>query len=70
MVRAIVHKEVGRYLLEVAVSDGDRAGWLEGQELELDIPTQEPDAVLDPRIKAIATRIIQEHREALDYLAK
>lgn len=70
MVRAIVHKEEGRYLLEVSVSEGDKAGLVEGQELELDLQVRNSDAVLDPKIKAIATRIIREHREALDYLAK
>lgn len=70
MVRAIVHKEEDRYLLEVSITEGEKAGLEEGQELELDLPTQQADTVLDPRIRAIATRIIREHREALDYLAK
>jgi hypothetical protein len=70
MVRAIVHKKEDTYLLEISASDGEKAGLEEGQELELDLPVQQTDAVLDPKIRAIATRIIREHREALDYLAK
>lgn len=70
MVRAIVRKEEDRYLLEVSITEGEKAGLEEGQELELDLPVHQTDAFLDPEIRAIATRIIREHREALDYLAK
>jgi hypothetical protein len=70
MVRAIVRKKEDTYLLEISAFDGEKAGLEEGQELELDLPVQQTDAVLDPKIRAIATRIIREHREALDYLAK
>jgi hypothetical protein len=70
VVRAIVHKEDERYLIEVSSEDGDLAGLRDGQELELDLPQPQQASGLDPEIRAIATRIIREHREALDYLAQ
>jgi hypothetical protein len=70
MVRAIVHKEGDRVLIEVSAEDARIAGLEDGQELELNLPATSRGNDLDPRIKAIATRIIREHRDALDYLAQ
>lgn len=70
MVRAIVHKENDRYLIEVSAEDGKLAGLRDGQELALDLPQGQEASNLDPKIKTIATRIIRDHREALDYLAQ
>jgi hypothetical protein len=70
MVRAIVHKEGDRVILEVSAEDARSAGLEDGQELELNLPSRNRTNDLDPEIRAIATRIIREHREALDYLAK
>jgi hypothetical protein len=70
MVRAIVHKEEGRYLLEVSVTEGDKAGWVEGQELKINVPPAMPDAERRQRIDAIMDDVVVEYREAFEYLAK
>lgn len=67
MVRATVRKDGDRFLIEVSSEDGARAGLRDGQEIELDIPSSETASNLDPKLTAIASKIIHEHREALDY---
>jgi hypothetical protein len=48
-----------------------RLGLGEGQSVNVDLtPTLDDTEALDPNLKAIATRIIREHREALDYLSQ
>jgi hypothetical protein len=70
MARAIVHKEGDRVLIEISAEDADAAGLEDGQVMEIPLPMSDVGDQLDPEIKAIAKRIIREHRDALDYLAQ
>jgi hypothetical protein len=70
VVRAIVHKEGDRVLIEISAEDAHAAGLHDGQELEIPLSASNSGNKLDPKIEAIARRIIREHDDALDYLAQ
>lgn len=70
MVRAIYHKDGDKVVLEVISGDREISGYEEGQELSLTIDTENPKGMSDDEFKAMVDRIIDEHREALDYLAQ
>lgn len=68
MVRAIVHKEDDRYLLEISSAEGEEAGLEDGQELMVSFKPIRVE-MTEEEFDVMVRRIIEEHREALDYLA-
>jgi hypothetical protein len=69
LVRAIVHRDGDRTMLEVVSNDPEVIDLKEGQEVLLTIKAGAPREISDDEFDAIVDRIIDEHREALDYLA-
>lgn len=70
MVSGTLHKEGDRWIVVLPDDEINELGLREGQELELSLSKPKRDDGLDPEIETIARRIIRDHREALDYLAK
>lgn len=68
MVRAIVHKEGDRYMLEVSEAEGIEAGLEDGQEIAFTFERLR-HGMTEDEWNAMVTRIIDENREALEYLA-
>lgn len=70
MVRAIVRKENDRVLFEVSADEPDVKALQEGQELQLTIGTLMHKDGSDSNFDAVVDRMIDEHREALEYLGR
>jgi ribosomal protein L21E len=70
MVRVIVHKEDDKVLLEVISGEREISGYEDGQEIFLTIQTDSSKEMSDAEFNAMVDRIIDENREALDYLAQ
>ncbi len=70
MVRAIVRKEGDRVLFEVSPEDPEIKALQEGQELQLTIGTATRRELSDAEFEAMIDRLIDENREALEYLAQ
>lgn len=70
MIRAIVHKEGDRVYLEVPANDPTVVDLKNGEEIDVAFDTSTSVEMSDDEFDAMADRLIKEHREALDYLAK
>lgn len=70
MVRAVVHREGDRVLFEVSADAPEIEDLKDGQILRLDISSPKRGDVSDEEFMRIVDRVIDENREALEYLAK
>jgi len=70
MVRAIVHKEDDRVLLEVSNDDPEVEGLKDGDILRLTIGKSPREDISQAEFEALVDRIIDENMEALEYLGR
>ncbi len=70
MVRAIVHRDGDRVLFEVSANSPEVEGLQDGQELQLTIGEDAPRDMSDDEFDAMIDRLIDENRDALEYLAQ
>lgn len=70
MVRAIVHKEGDRVLFEVSRDAPEAQGLQDGQEIVVNIGSRTVHGMTDEEFVKMVDEIIDEDREALEYLAQ
>jgi len=70
MVRSTFHKVGDRYVVEVPKDEVDRLGLTDGQQVEMQLAPLDAKDIPDEELRQIVARLVETHREALDYLAK
>lgn len=70
MFTAVLRKEGDDYVVTVPNDEVERRGWQEGQRLAVQFSEVEPRPVLSPELDAIVDDLLDEHEDALRYLAE
>lgn len=70
MITQQLRKTGNSYVVTVPKEEVDRRGWQEGQFLAVQLTELEIRPVLSPELGAIVDELIDEHEDALRYLAE
>jgi hypothetical protein len=70
MFTGVLRKEGDDYVVTVPNDEVERRGWKEGQLLAVQFSEVEPRAMLSPELDAIVDDLLDEHEDALRYLAE
>lgn len=70
MITQQLRKTGNSYVVTVPKEEVDRRGWQEGQLLAVQLTELEMRPVLSPELGAIVDELIDEHEDALRYLAE
>jgi len=69
MIEAKVRKQGNSFVVTIPKEEMERYQLAEGDEVALTLTKLEKRAVLRPELQEIVSRLIQEHKDALEYLA-
>ena len=70
MITQQLRKTGNSYVVTVPKEEVDRRGWKEGQFLAVQLTELEIRPVLSPELGAIVDELLDEHEDALRYLAE
>jgi hypothetical protein len=70
MITGILRKEGVDYVVTVPEEEVERRGWQEGQFLAVQLTELEIRPVLSPELQTIVDELLNEHEDALRYLAE
>lgn len=64
-----LRKSGNSFIVTIPKEEVERRGWQEGQLLAVQVTELEIRPVLSPKLKAVVDELIDEHQDALRYLA-
>jgi hypothetical protein len=70
MITGVLRKEGTEYVVTVPKEEVERRGWQEGQLLAVQLNELEIRPVLSPELETIVDELLDEHEDALRYLAE
>ena len=70
MMTGVLRRAGADYVVTVPDEEVERRGWREGQLLAVQLTELEIRPVLSPELDAIVDDLLDEHEDALRYLAK
>ena len=70
MITGVLRKEGTEYVVTVPKEEVERRGWHEGQLLAVQLNELESRPVLSPELETIVDELLDEHEDALRYLAE
>jgi hypothetical protein len=70
MITGVLRKEGTEYVVTVPKEEVERRGWQEGHLLAVQLNELEIRPVLSPELETIVDELLDEHEDALRYLAE